>query len=447
VTAAAVSYAAAVERLFGFERGGGALGLEGTRLLLRALDHPERRFAAVHVAGTNGKGSTCCYLERLLRETGLRTGLYTSPHLVDFRERIRLHGRAADGAVVAALLDRIAALPESRGRTFFEAATAIAFGAFAGAGVDAAVVEVGLGGRLDSTNVIAPGLCVITPIGLDHTDLLGATLRQVAGEKAGILKRGVPAIAGAQAATASSVLRHAAREAGTLIAPASSRVRVLSARPTPDGTEVTAKSRDFGRLTFRLRALGRHQAANAALALAAFGEACARGLARPEGGTLCVPTPEPRRIEAALAAARWPGRLERSAVEPRIFWDGAHNPHGARALRRAWREAMNDAPAVLVIGCSSDKDVTGLLRALAGPWRTVIATAPRSPRALAPEALAERVDATLGGSVVAVDGVAGALARALELAGPRGHVLVAGSLFTVGEAMQAVGDPPPEALP
>jgi dihydrofolate synthase/folylpolyglutamate synthase len=446
VTTTLPLYQAALERLFGLERGGGKLGLTGIRILLEALGRPERHFAATHVAGTNGKGSTSCYLERLWRETGLTTGLYTSPHLVDFRERIRVNGKTVSTEDVVEGLDAITRLPEAEGRTFFEAATAIAFRSLAQRRVQAGVIEVGLGGRLDSTNVIEPSVCVITPVGLDHTDLLGPTLAHVAGEKAGILKAGVPAVIAPQVTSAAKVIEQAAAEQRADLVRVAARARVAAARPGPEGTDVRLATRDFGTLRFRLRGLGRHQAANAALAVAAFGVGLEQGLRLPTGGRLRPDRPSPQALEHALSQARWPGRLERSEREPRVYWDGAHNPHGARVLRRAWRQAMGDAPAALVLGMSADKDARGFLQAMRGPWRKVFAAAPETARAADPEALARQVK-DWSVPVRTRASIAEALAEALQWVGSRGRVLVTGSLFTVGDAMRALGDLPPEALP
>ncbi|MGH7740912.1 MAG: bifunctional folylpolyglutamate synthase/dihydrofolate synthase, partial [Candidatus Eiseniibacteriota bacterium] len=184
----------ALERLYGLERRKDKLGLDGERALMTALGEPQTRFRSVHVAGTNGKGSVCACIERVLREAGHRTGLFTSPHLVDFRERIRVDGRWADEAQLAERLEYLQALPAGRDRTFFEVCTALAFDDFAARGVEWAVVEVGLGGRLDCTNVIAPEVCAITSIGLDHTEILGDSIEKIAAEKAGIIKPGVPVV-------------------------------------------------------------------------------------------------------------------------------------------------------------------------------------------------------------------------------------------------------------
>jgi dihydrofolate synthase/folylpolyglutamate synthase len=441
VTTTLPLYQAALERLFGLERGGGKLGLTGIGILLEALGHPERHFASTHVAGTNGKGSTSCYLERLWRETGLVTGLYTSPHLVDFRERIRAGGLAVSPEDVIESFEAIARLPEAEGRTFFEAATAIAFRCLAAKHVQAGVIEVA-GGR--PTRPMSSSLGLRDHADFDHTDLLGPTLAHVAAEKAGILKPGVPAVIAPQVTSVGKVIEQAAAERRADLVRVATRARVQSARSRPEGTDVRLRTRDFGTLSFRLRALGRHQAHNAALAVAAFSVGLEHGLVLPTGGRLRPEKPSPGALSHALSQARWPGRLERSEREPRVYWDGAHNPHGARVLRRAWKDAMADEPAVLVLGMSADKDARGFLRALRGPCRKVFTAAPRPP------GLRSRIARARG------QGPERSGARALPL--PRrspkpsrgcwararpGHRI----LFTVGDAMRALGDPPPEALP
>ncbi len=399
------------------------------------------------MGGTNGKGSTACYLERLFRSAGVRTGLYTSPHLVEFRERIRIDGRSAARDELTRALERLASLPEAQGRTFFEVATALAFEHFADHGAEVVVAEVGLGGRLDCTNVLAPSVVALAPVALDHAEILGRTLARVAAEKGGILKPGVPAVCAAQAPVARRVLERAARETGVLLTHLSERVRVRRARVTPEGTEVVLDARGFGVLRFRLRAVGRHQAQNAALAVAALTIAMEHGLASPSGRRLAPRSLAPAAVEGALSRARWPGRLAPSAREGRLWWDGAHNPHGARALARTWLEGMGTDATALVVGVSSDKPLDALLRALRGPWRPVFATQAVSPRAVPAADLARAVERSWGGSATAVPRVADAVRRALDLAPPGGRVLVAGSLFVVGEAMAAVGEDPSEDLP
>ena len=401
----------ALERLYGLERRKDKLGLDGERALMRALGWPERRFRSIHVAGTNGKGSVCARIERVLREAGVRTGLFTSPHLVDFRERIRVNGRWADEARLAERLEHIQSLPEGRDRTFFEVCTALAFDDFAARGVEWAVIEVGLGGRLDCTNVITPEVCAITSIGLDHTEILGDTMEKIAAEKAGVVKPGVPVVL-------SPGLDPVAREVIEAIAAERGAPVVRAQAPSAPG---------------ETRFPGAHQRANLATALAVLDVLEGRGLAIP-----------PAARERGLDRARWPGRFEACPGEPRLWWDGAHNLDGVRALIAAWNESLGEPPAALVLALSRDKDAAAMVSAVAQAWprtRTVM-TRSRSERALDPHEL-ERIARDAGLETESCADVPGALQRALARAGA-GRVLLAGSLFAVGEAMEALGGAPGE---
>jgi dihydrofolate synthase / folylpolyglutamate synthase len=424
----------ALEALYGLERRKDKLGLEGTRALLGALGNPERRFRSVHVAGTNGKGTACALIERVLRAAGHRTGLYTSPHLVDFRERIRIGGRWADGAFLEAALRRIQALPEAQGRTFFEVCTALAFEAFAAHGVTWAVVEVGLGGRLDCTNVIEPAVCAITGIGLDHLDILGETIAQIAAEKAGILKPGVPVVTGpAMDPEARGVIARTALErAAPQLAPVP-----LELGDCPEGLEALAPETPWGPLRLESKHLrGGFQAGNLAVALGVLGALRAQGVSIPAEA-----------VVHGVCDARWPGRLEPCPGEPRLWWDGAHNPHGVAALATAWRDLGLPAPRAIVFAVSSDKDVAAMLAPLAGLARQAIvfATRSRSGRALEPARVAQAA-AAAGLECRETSGVAAACRAALAHAGAKGLALLCGSLFAVGEAMEAFGGAPGEWL-
>jgi dihydrofolate synthase/folylpolyglutamate synthase len=432
------TYRRTLERLYGLERGKGALGLEGTRLLLADLGSPEREFRSVHVAGTNGKGSTSALLERCLRAAGLRTGLFTSPHLVDFRERLRVDGEAIAPAALERALERTESVPASAGRTFFEVTFALGALHFAAQGVECAVLETGLGGRLDSTNVVAPRLAVITRIGMDHMDMLGDTLEAIAGEKAGILKPGVAAVSAAQDPRAWRVLVERAAEVGAPLERAGRTVRVRVHALDARGTDVTLAIEGWGEVRTRVALAGRHQLANAVVAAASFRALAphARALAADERAVDIGPAA----LAEGLASARWPGRFEASPAEPRLYWDGAHNPEGAAALRATWREALGDPPGVLVLGLSADKDTDAVLAALAGPWRAVVAVAADSPRALAAEDVAEHVRAAWPGVVVhAAPSVGEGVSLALAALRPGESALATGSLFVVGEAMAATG--------
>ncbi|HYM81774.1 MAG TPA: folylpolyglutamate synthase/dihydrofolate synthase family protein [Candidatus Limnocylindria bacterium] len=405
----------ALEDLYGLERRKDKLGLEGTRALLGALGNPQRRFRAVHVAGTNGKGTVCALVERVLREAGYRTGLFTSPHLVDFRERIRVNGRWADEEWLEQALVRIQALPEGRDRTFFEVATALGFLYFAEQDVEWAVVEVGLGGRLDTTNVIEPDVTVITSIGFDHGEILGDTLEKIAAEKAGILKPGVPLVSGVASGPAERVIARMAEEIGV---PWGKDEPEMGEPVEPPPTEVQP-----GLL-------------NRDLARAVLETLVEKGVSIPR-----------QAISRGLAQARWPGRFEQCPTEPRLWWDGAHNVGAAMNLRPLWNQSLEGRrPAAIVLALSRDKDVEGILRVLQRdfPSAAIVACRSRNERALPPAALVEHARG-FGFACVESTDVASAIRQALHLAGDD-PVLLTGSLFAIGEAMEVFGGAPGEQL-
>jgi dihydrofolate synthase/folylpolyglutamate synthase len=425
----------ALEALYGLERRKDKLGLDGTRALLDALDHPERRFRAVHVAGTNGKGSVCALVERVLRAAGVRTGLFTSPHLVDFRERIRVDGRWADETWLLDALRRVEGLPVGRERTFFEVATALGFGYFAARDVEWAVIEVGLGGRLDTTNVLIPEITALTSVGRDHTEILGDTVESIAAEKAGIAKPGVPLVIGAgMDPGASAVIRDTAMRVGAPL------VEVSEMDLDADGFEAWLAAFDspWGPLADAPRPAPGLGLGNTATALAV--------LDRLHRTALPIPR---RALFEGLAAARWPGRFEPCPSRHRLWWDGAHNPDGAAALERSWRRAGLPPPAALVLALSRDKDVDGMLAPLArlaGAGAVLFATRTRNERAQDPERIvAAAAAAGLAPRVASSVPEACEAALARPVSGDR-PVLLAGSLFAVGEAMAAFGGAPGEWL-
>ncbi len=425
-----------LEALYGLERRRDKLGLEGTRALLGALGDPHGEWASVHVAGTNGKGSVCALVERVLREAGIRTGLFTSPHLVDFRERIRVDGQWADAERLARRLALISRLPEGKDRTFFEVCTALAFDDFAAREVEWAVVEVGLGGRLDSTNVVESTLSVITSIGVDHPELLGHTPRQIAAEKAGIIKPEVPVVSGVGPGEAADAIAKAAERLDAPLVLAAQRVRTAWLGDGPDGLRCTAEAEPWGRLELSCPLHGRHQLANARTALAAL------SLLTESGVEI-----ESEAVVEGFARARWPGRLEACPGEPRLWWDGAHNPDGFAALIAAWRDDLGfEPPDVVVLALARDKDAAAVARLL-GPWIApgrVIATQSRNLRALPAGELRACLGAE-GLDAQQAPGVVEAVGTALEGA-TGGRVLLCGSLVAVAEAMEAFGGAPGEWL-
>jgi dihydrofolate synthase/folylpolyglutamate synthase len=397
-----MTYEEARAWLYSLEPRGIRLELDRMREACARRGHPERGMRVVHVAGTNGKGSTSAMIESGLRAAGLRTGLYTSPHLHSFGERIRISGEPIAEAEIAARATVLRAMLEEPGApalTFFEVATLIALEAFRDARCEVAVLEVGLGGRFDATNVIAGKLaCVITPVALDHQAYLGETLAEIAAEMAGILEAGVPAV----------VSRHQPPEA---------RV-VIEARARELGCPVIVPGATEDALATACALPGAHQRDNAALAAAALRALPARGIAIDD-----------RAIERGIASANWPGRLERIDG---VLLDAAHNPHGARALAAYLASLPRSGPRVLIFGAMADKDWREMLSALAPQIDRVIAVSPSMPRAERAEVIAAHASAEHAPSIRE------ALERARSIAGAAGLVVVAGSIFVLAEARAAL---------
>jgi len=413
-------YRAAVDALFARTAGGVKPGLERTEALLEAVGSPHRRLPAFHVAGTNGKGSVCATLDYLLRAHGLRVGRYTSPHLVDFRERILIDGQPIGEADVASWLKEHDALITELGATFFEATTALAFDHFARGNVDIAVIETGLGGRLDSTNVLPrPIATVVTSIGLDHTDLLGTTIEQIAAEKAGIFKNGSPALIGERDPVVASQLAGIAAERGADPILAVDRDWRVSGIEVRDGTTRFTLGAGGESRQFSTPLLGEHQAYNAALAIVTL---LAAGPAW---------TPGADDTERGLRAIRLPGRFQR--VGNSVF-DVAHNPAGAAVLARTLEQTGVERPVTTLLAVLSDKDWKGMLRELAPVTdRFVLTTAPTAPANRVWDldaALAHAKDA--GYPAEAEPDFARAVAMVHRSAGTS---VVTGSFHTVGDAM------------
>ena len=387
-------YRQLLERLEQSRHLGVMLGLDRLQTALQALGSPHLRLPAVHIAGTNGKGSTAAMTESILRAAGLRTGLYTSPHLGRFTERIRIAGREIEGQTLARLDAPLAATGVSL--TYFEEATALAFLAMAEAAVEVAVLEVGLGGRLDATNLCRPLATAITSIGLEHTDVLGGTLTAIAREKAGIAKPAVPLYLGELPPEAELEARRVAAEVGAPVGRLGVDLADAPVAPSLPGP---------------------HQRANAALAVA-LSRTAAAGLARP--------LPD-ETIVAGLGSVVWPARLE--ALAPDLLLDAAHNPDGLRALLAALPARR---PRALVLSIVRGKAVPEMLALAAGGFDRIYLTRSRNPRALSPLELAGQLPPGCPPPILADDPIL-ALASARRQVAPGGLVVVAGSLFLVGE--------------
>lgn len=423
-----MQHADAMAVLQGMERFGMRFRLETMERMLKALGNPERELRALHVGGTNGKGSVCAFLTGALVASGRKVGTYTSPHLVRFEERIAVQGQPIAPPTTSSLVEACLPAVEAARKageepTYFEVATLMAFEHFARERVDAAVIEVGLGGRLDATNVFEQPLCsIITNVSLDHTDVLGPTIHDIAWDKAHILRPGRVGVTGAEGRALEVVGRVAAERGARLRTLDGMAWERRAANLEKQVFTLRSPSRDYGTLETQL--LGDHQVANAALAVAALEECAAQGLA-------VVPSA----VQRGIAAARWPGRLQVLGRDPVVLLDGAHNPGAVEALAR-FVEQGRWPHVSLVVGVLADKDHASMAARLGPLASLAVATEPPSPRRLDAASLAS----DLKGHVARVEvepSPARALDRALRATPRDGLVLATGSLYLIGALLAA----------
>ncbi len=386
------AYNAAIDWLFSTQHRGIKLGLDNVRHLLAALGEPQNQLRFIHVAGTNGKGSVCAMIDSICRRAAIKTGLFTSPHLVRFNERIQINGLPINDLSVIRGIHRIQALiDEERHPTFFEITTALAFEYFRSNGVDLVVLETGLGGRLDATNVVIPVVSVLTSIDIDHQQWLGCTLRKIAAEKGGIIKPNVPIVSGPQFTEVRAVLE---RIAAAQAAP------ILYVEGPVEGLSIGLA--------------GSHQRMNAAIAIEAI---------RKAGIHV-----SPSALKEGLANVHWPGRFQR--INERIYLDGAHNPAAAKCVVETWRERFGGERATIIFGGLSDKDLRGIINTLSSLAARFLLVPVRSPRAASPADLEPFVPKYI--PAVRCTSPEQALSRADSFEEP---ILVTGSLFLVGETL------------
>ena len=396
--------------------------LDRMRALMAALGNPETKYPIIHVAGTKGKGSVCALAASALQAAGYKTGLYTSPHLMDFAERIQINGEPLAHADFVDLVEQVKPeVARIERLTTFEITTALGLLAFARVGCTAAVVEVGLGGRLDATNVVAPVVSVITSLSYDHMAVLGNTLTAIAGEKAGIIKPGVPVVSAPQPEEALEVILRVVERCDSELTLVGRDVQFRPLSRTLDGQSFRITDQNGSR-DFIIPLLGSHQLTNAATAYGA--------LAASE---LDVPNVA---MGEGFSRAKWPGRFEILRREPPFIIDSAHNRESALRLYEALRDYFPERRVVMVFCALEDKDIPGILAELAPCLERVVATRADHPRAASAEWIAERVSEA-GIPVETAEPAAQALRRAFEIAGDRSLVLAAGSVAFAGEIRQA----------
>jgi dihydrofolate synthase/folylpolyglutamate synthase len=409
--------------MYSLERFGILLGLDNITRLLSSMGNPETQFPVVHVAGSNGKGSTASFVYHMLLESGFRAALYTSPHLNDFRERIRLNGSLVTKESLLDAVRKVRSIYDPERTTFFEFSTAAAFDCIARAKPDVAVIEVGLGGRLDATNTVNPLVTVITDISREHEDYLGTGLASVAREKAGIIKERVPLITGASRSEAWKVIATTARDRNAQVRKFG--CDFVGLRTGKNSFSYRSQSLVMEHLSTSMP--GSFQVKNAALAIAVIEELRSLGYAIPEGA-----------IRSGIGVTKFPGRFELLRSKPDVIIDGAHTPEGARLLKSTFSQLYPGGKPLLLLGMLRDKNYELLLKILSPLAREVVCVSPQSNRALPPEEAA---------AIVRAQGVPASTAMNIEegfqlllkKASPDDIILAAGSLYMIGPVRRACG--------
>jgi len=415
-------YQHSLDYLYSLEKFGMIFGLEKVKAILEAIGNPHHEIQTIHIGGTNGKGSTAAMMASVLQQEGYHVGLYTSPHLIRFTERIKVDGKEIDQEEVAELTEWIRQRIEASGVTppftFFDFTTAMAILYFKQKRVDLAILEVGLGGRLDSTNVVDPLLSIITNVSKDHEEVLGRTLQKIAYEKAGIIKQGRPLVT---ATSQPSILRIFSRICKEKGSPFYRVGKEFSYIPCEGGHfHYQGLHRKFWDLTVNLH--GSHQILNAVTALGALEVLDELGYLVSNEAMI-----------TGLTKVEWPGRLEMVCSSPRVFLDGAHNPAGAHVLKESLQKEFKYNRLILIIGIMKDKNYKSILQTLAPIADHLILTQPNNPRAASPVLLQKSLERN-GEKAEIVEGVQRAIDRGLSMASSEDLLCITGSLYTVGEA-------------
>ncbi len=425
------------ERLRLIRYNAATFNLERMRKLLKALGEPHKQLRFVHIAGTKGKGSTVAMLANMLQACGYAIGSYTSPHLTDLRERIQVNGQIISHADLTEIFKTIKSKAKQIGEdkpTFFEVLTAAAIRYFADQAVDLAILETGLGGRLDSTNVVTPEVCGITQISYDHMNILGSKLPQIAEEKAGIMKKGVPCLTVEQDPSVMKVFKRVAEEVGSPLQIVGKDIefsyRFEANRELGPHTRVclTTSAGNYDHMPVPLK--GEHQALNCGLALAILDKLRERGFKTPE-----------EQIVSGLAGTQLPGRMELAWNEPRVLLDGAHNGASIQALIRSIGAHVPYDSLVVIFGCGEDKDITGMLKQInLGADKVIFTRAKANPRAMDPADLLHKFNECSGKMAQTAANLEDALNLAVRAVSREDLICVTGSFYLVGEAKKYLAD-------
>lgn len=421
-------YEDAISYLFSLEKIGIKFGLENIRFLLKSLDNPQQIYPSIHISGTNGKGSTAQFISAILIAAGYRVGTYTSPHLIDFSERIQINSSPISKDIITDGLSIARRCIEAeRNRefvpTYFEVSTALAFWCFAHEEVDVAVVETGMGGRLDATNVLDPTISVITNISLEHQDYLGDTLQHIAYEKAGIIKYGRPLVLGEKKPELVQLFKIRCQEEQAEFYPATGNVDIQE--ENHNGSRFHIRGNDFEYDNLQIALLGRFQVENACLAVRACGQLKRLGFKISE-----------KSIRTGLKSAAWPGRMQLLHREPLVLADGAHNPYAAESLMDSIGQSLNFRRLLLIFGCMRDKDILETLGKFIHAAHRIILTRSKNDRAEDPQNILNMIDREAERAKTnVIQDARQAVKNALDEAGADDLVLITGSLYLVGDIL------------
>lgn len=420
-----MNYKDAIDYLYGLQIFGMKLGLRNITHVLREIDNPHTCYGTVHIAGTNGKGSTASLVESVLRSAGYKTGLFTSPHLFDFTERIRVNGKPIPKRKVSVGVERIKPYIEKYRCTFFEAATALAFHHFHREQIDVAVVEVGMGGRLDATNVVSPLCTIITDIDNDHTEYLGNKLGTIALEKAAVIKENTPVISSVTHSEILEVLQTTCNRKGAQLYLTSEQCTLTIRETSTDGSLLDIRTPYHSHSGLRLPLIGRHQFRNLTAAVLALEVLNQDGFAISKAN-----------VKNGISRSTWPGRLQVLQKNPLFIADGAHNPGGIRALKDALQELFTYSRLILIFGVMANKNYREMAELIVPLTDHTVVTRPNMNRALDCRTLAKEVSRHTPNVEIA-NSVSQAVQRARRSSGPEDAVCAAGSLFLVGEILKS----------